>query len=137
MNKKWLIIIGGIILLFILFQSILPQSVSAHESEWLRLNLFNPIVHFFGGTDLSQDTVREGAHSFEFGLLALFVVFLWNGSLLRCIYTGFTIAFLDETLQMFTGRGAEVRDIWYDMIGVAIGTGIGFLIYWLRLRKNI
>ena len=33
--------------------------------------------------------------------------------------------FLDETLQIFTGRGTLVSDIWIDLIGVVIGIGLG------------
>ena len=32
---------------------------------------------------------------------------------------------MDENLQIFTGRGTLVSDIWIDLIGVVIGVGIG------------
>ena len=30
---------------------------------------------------------------------------------------GHTVAFLDETIQIFSGRGPEIRDVWIDTFG--------------------
>ena len=32
---------------------------------------------------------------------------------------------MDENLQIFTGRGTLVSDIWIDLIGVVIDIGLG------------
>ena len=50
-------------------------------------------------------------------------------------FTGFAAAFLDESIQLFSDRGAEIRDVWIDLIGVASGVLIGFLIWrWYTIR---
>lgn len=39
------------------------------------------------------------------------------------VLTGLFIAFVDETIQLFVpGRSGEVRDMWIDFAGVALGT---------------
>ena len=44
--------------------------------------------------------------------------------------------FLDETLQIFTGRGTLVSDIWIDLIGVVVGIGIGKVILERKNEKD-
>lgn len=56
------------------------------------------------------------------------MVFLCFKKPVRSFYFGFTLAFLDESLQVITGRGALVTDIWIDLIGVVLGMGIGQVI---------
>lgn len=72
--------------------------------------------------------VRKLAHFTEFaclgglsaGLLSLFrkvnfhpVVHLFCG--------GFFVAAIDETIQIFTGRGSQLQDVWLDFAGFSAG----------------
>ena len=34
---------------------------------------------------------------------------------------GVAVALLDETIQIFNGRGPEIIDVWIDALGLAIG----------------
>ena len=33
----------------------------------------------------------------------------------------FFVAFIDETIQIFSGRGPQIRDVWVDLLGASIG----------------
>lgn len=126
-----------IIVLFIFIQSMIPESKSARESQWFTESVINPLLDQFGLV-ADKDIVRKIAHSVEFCLLSINAFILWKpktGAVLKTVFTGFTLAFLDETVQVFTGRGALVTDIWIDLLGVFIGTVVGWLI-WDVLPKH-
>ena len=136
MRRKWLIIVAVLIIGFIWVQSMIPESKSAYESLWFTEHLINPLFHKIG-IMADKDMVRKVAHVFEFFLLSILVTVSWKGRVIRSFYTGFTSAFLDETVQVFTGRGALVTDIWIDLIGVVLGTAVGWLIMRRRVKKLI
>lgn len=128
--RKWLTILIIICIAFILIQSAMPESMSAHESLWLTENVINPMLSGFG-LKADKNVVRKIAHAVEFCILALNISLWWKKPV-KTFYAGFTLAFLDESLQVTTGRGALITDIWVDLIGVVIGTVIG----WLYSRKK-
>ena len=111
--KKWWIFLVIVCICFILFHSTIPESESAHESLWFTKQVIDPVLSRFG--------VKA-----EFCLLALVLGFWWKKPI-KTFYAGFMMAFLDESLQVITGRGALITDIWIDLIGVGIGIGICFV----------
>ena len=123
---------------FILIQSMIPESKSAHESLWFTNHVINPLLSRFG-IIADKDVVRKIAHAVEFGILSIAAFAFWKSRnkrigqiVFKTVYTGFTLAFLDESLQVVTGRGALITDIWIDLIGVGIGT----LVAWLAVRNH-
>ena len=128
-KKRWIILIV-ICIGFILIQSMIPESKSAHESLWFTKNVLNPLLSRFGIV-ADKDIVRKVAHAVEFCVLTLIISVSWKKPV-RAFYAGFTLAFLDESLQVITGRGALVTDIWIDLIGVGIGSLIGWMIAHIR-----
>lgn len=104
----------------------IPESKSAHESLWVSMYIINPILSWFGFT-ADINIIRKIAHAIEFCILALIVSLCWKKPI-KSFYAGFTLAFLDESVQLITGRGALISDVWVDLIGVIIGTIIGLII---------
>ena len=104
----------------------IPESKSAHESLWVSVNIIEPVFSRFG-LNIDINIVRKIAHAVEFFILAL-IVSLWWKKPIKSFYASFTLAFLDESVQLITGRGALITDVWIDLIGVCIGTLIGFII---------
>ncbi len=43
------------------------------------------------------------------------------------------IAFLDETLQIYSKREPEIEDVWMDVFGAFFGIAAGLVIQWVRL----
>lgn len=141
MRKRWLVI-GVICIGFILIQSAVPENKSAKESLWFTEQLLNPLLGRFGIV-AEKDVVRKIAHTVEFGFLSLAAFFIWRArekrvgyQILKTVYTGFTLAFLDESLQILTKRGALVKDIRIDLIGVVIGTAIAWLATSISTLQN-
>ena len=122
-------IVTVLMLAFIFEQSLLPQDVSAEESGWILNNILNPALNALGLGPLSHQTARKFAHVAEFTALSALLVFCFRGSFAKAFSGGFVTAFLDESLQLLTARGAQLQDVWIDLIGVALGTAAGVLLY--------
>lgn len=121
-------IVTVLMLAFIFGQSLLPQDVSAEESGWILNNILNPVLNALGLGPLSHQTTRKLAHVAEFTALSALQVFCFRGSFSKAFSGGFVTAFLDESLQLLTARGAQLQDVWIDLIGVLSGVLIGLLV---------
>lgn len=133
-TQKIIYIITILSLIFIWVHSIIPEQSSAYESLWLTNTVVNPVRKHLGLDSVDKITVRKIAHVIEFLMLSVFTAFYWKGKIVKNIYTGLTVAFLDESIQVITGRGALITDIWLDLIGVGIGTTIGCIIWKSKKR---
>ena len=87
-------------------------------------------------------TIRKLAHFSEFFLLGAEMYHLAAeskrtgaaaaaGVLLRCNFC----ALIDETIQIFSGRGPDIKDVWLDTFGAASGILITLLI--LSVRNSL
>ncbi len=102
---------------------------------------------FGGGSDgdtVGGVSVRKLAHFFEFAALGVLACLLFRylklqniTQILSAALCGFFFAVSDETIQIFSGRGASVRDVWIDLFGYAAGVFlIGSGICLVRAFKN-
>ena len=151
MIKEKLILAARILLLlaiagtltFIFYQSCLPQEESSEVSNNVS-NIIEPIIP--SDTPAGQKfhaNIREWAHFIEFAALgtevALYVAFflLRRRSKLRpkvsfIIYSFIAapiLALLDETLQIFTERGPEIKDVWIDTLGFVSLATVVYAVY--------
>lgn len=133
MKRLWVILIL-VCIGFIFLQSVIPESKSESESLWFTEFILNPVLLKFGRV-ADKDIVRKLAHAVEFCVLSLFLSLYWKKPV-KIFYAGLTLAFLDESLQVVTGRGALVTDIWIDLIGVGLGITIGWFINRRHIRKE-
>ena len=108
------------ILAFIWLNSFLPASVSTALSQALERLL---------GGRFTEHSLRKASHFTEFLFLGVGFKLLLTVSMervrerdLTLAYLGLLIPLLDETIQMFSlERSPEVRDIWIDASGYAVG----------------
>lgn len=121
MGQKLLLAAIIIAIAFIWGHSLVPMDMSAQESGWIIEHIMAPILALFGVDEVSTHLVRKLAHVGEFLLLALLVCAYLRGSVLKGFYVCFTVAFLDESIQLLSGRGSLISDVWVDLIGVVIG----------------
>ena len=121
--------------------SALGQDSSAAESGWLFEHIGGLLRLIFGPEKATEHLLRKLAHFGEFFLLGVEMYLLAAecgrtgiaaafGVLLRCNFC----AFLDETIQIFSGRGPDIKDVWLDTFGSASGILITLLILSLRNR---
>ncbi len=130
-------LIALLILLFIWGQSALPVKDSAAESGWLRETIVNPLLRLVGLGPVSDHLVRKAAHIGEFFLLSLFAAVFLGRKAPLALPLCFAAAFLDESIQLLSDRGAQVKDVWIDLIGVALGTALGWAIAGRRKQESL
>ena len=122
MRRKTLIVLLILLLAFIWGHSCMPMDTSEEESSAV-LALLRPLLEAIAGPEKATlHLVRKLAHFTEFFclgcVLALLLPFRGKGQLLAgglSLLTGF----IDETIQIFSGRGPAISDVWLDFSGAA------------------
>lgn len=139
---RWVLgILIALTLAFIWSNSMQSRAVSGGMSGSLKTWL-EQLLH----TEISEFLLRKAAHFSEYGLLGVeFSLLLGlqhdkNGknfqhgrNLLDFPLIGMLCAVTDETIQIFSGRGSLVADVWIDTAGFSTGF---FLIVLLFLFIN-
>ena len=124
-------------LAFIFYQSILPREVSAEQSETvggILEQIFPPDTET-GKFVLSN--IRKIAHFTEFFSLGIwvalyFVFFVEKKKYHPFVFpTALLIALFDETVQIFSGRGPMISDVWIDFFGFSTSAVIIYTVYYI------
>jgi len=148
MKKKLVIIYIILCLCFIWGQSVLPRGESAQESSFVLERIVHPLEErLFGHASSTEGQVRKAAHVIEYMMLSLGLSAFFRMRAeereeknLRWMFAAFSAglftALVDETIQLFSGRGSMVSDVWIDGIGVALGIGIVWIAGQIRKKKT-
>lgn len=134
MKRFFAVLFFILALAFIWTHSTMSAETSSAESEWV-MNLIKPFLELIVGKgNVSSAVVRKMAHYFEFAFLGFFTLFFFQKenrrtlvqillSFVACIMVGF----IDESIQMFTGRGPAIMDVWIDFAGSFVGILVALL----------
>lgn len=143
MKHKVFIVIGILIHILIIAQSLLPGSLSSNQSG-LIVDVLHPLVLNMGiqiDVVTFSFIVRKLAHFTEYFVLAVFwyLVYMKYFSKLKLIFAvlihGLITAIIDETMQLFIdGRSGEVRDVLIDFIGVLLAAIVMHYVIFRRKR---
>lgn len=127
-------------------QSFLPPDMSSDESGFVLEKIVKPILSFITGreAEISEHLVRKMAHFTEFMVLGILTALEMENCAnkidskcvmrnAQCVLFCFFIAFIDESIQMFTGRGPAIADVWIDTFGAVAGA---FIVMIISKRKN-
>lgn len=143
MGKRVFTVLIILLLLFIWGNSCLPKQISSQESGRVTEVLRPLLETLFGEGRITEHFVRKLAHFTEYAALGC-VSALWMLSLPvktvwrigYCAMGSLIVALLDETIQIFSGRGPMIRDVWLDFGGAICGGAIVFLIRYLISDKK-
>lgn len=141
------------VLLFIWGHSLVPQTRSAEESRGMLIFLQTVFDFLHIPVQLTDHLVRKLAHFAEHAVAGVILACYFFPEIKECgrkrdkvikaalpFAAGFFIGFIDETVQLFSGRGASVTDVWIDFAGICCGAGVTGLIilviYAVHKRKN-
>ncbi len=126
---------------FIFINSMLSPEVSSEESGAVAeiiAAVFPPTTSL--GAFLAEYT-RKIAHFIEYGVLgaelALYVsIYLADSRrwIALSFIGGFFTAFIDETVQIFSGRGPSITDVWIDMAGFVTFSAIVYLVFFVTKK---
>jgi VanZ family protein len=126
-GKIAIIVTLSLTLGFIFVQSSFPPSVSGAQIDAVG-NTVGGIFSSDGAFGaFLQNNISNIAHFLEYGALGLQIsvaVFLWFDNKLKfsllSIASALGIAFLDESVQILSGRHASVADMWIDLLGFSV-----------------
>ena len=135
---RWVLgIFIALTLAFIWSNSMQSRAVSGGMSGSLKTWL-EQLLH----TEISEFLLRKAAHFSEYGLLGVeFSLLLGlqhdkSGKNLQCgrnlldfPLIGMLCAVTDETIQIFSGRGSLVSDVWIDTVGFSTGFFLTVLLF--------
>jgi VanZ family protein len=122
--------------------SLLGREASSEESGFV-MELLEPVLEMVVGEgNVTEFLVRKLAHFTEFFVLGLelltFFAYrkpLFPQAFLLALTHGFFAAFLDETIQIFSGRGPMIQDVWLDVCGFAVGASLMLgIMVWTKHR---
>ena len=108
------------------------------------------ISHFIadilgGGAGSASDEghflLRKVAHFTEYAVLGLITALLFDSfkidnakQYLCAAVIGVSVPLIDETIQIFSGRGPALADVWIDISGFALGAAVTFLVICKRRK---
>ena len=148
MKKRIILwVLLGLILLFIWGNSMLSVELSSRFSSAVG-NLLSMIFGIEcgdggGDTMIGGIGLRKIAHFVEFcalgavaSLLARLYAKNYRSVLLTVALFGFFVPMADETIQIFSGRGPLISDVWIDVGGYALGCAILHLCLYLLAHMS-
>ena len=124
------------------------------ESEYFTELLTPALELIFGKGGVTGALVRKLGHYGEYALLGLEMGIYMNLLIKQltywyprrkgfaiCMGCAFAAAFIDETIQIFSGRGPAIVDVWIDLAGAASSllpvSVYSYFIARIRNRENI
>ena len=140
------IVLGILMHLLILTQSLLPANISSNQSGFI-VDFLYPLVSNIGiriNIETFSHIVRKLAHFTEFFLLGViwYVIYMkyFNKAKLVIVVLihGLLSSIADETIQLFVdGRSGEIRDVLIDFSGVILANIMMYFIFRLREKRSI
>ncbi len=122
---------------FIFSNSFQGVSVSDATSKSVTVFLQPVLEWIFGEGNATNHFVRKLAHFAEFGAFGLVLSAVFRRISVMPFFLAMTVGLLDETIQIFTGRGPQVQDVWLDFAGACVGYLTGLLVQWfMRVRRE-
>ena len=132
-------------LLFIFIQSALPPEKSSAESDTVGGIIAEIIPPETKPGAFIQLNLRKIAHFTEFFILgvelaAYVSLFMKRRVFVALSYPAVLIsAFFDESIQMFSGRGPAIFDVWIDFFGFFVSASLTYAIFFVAryiMRKK-
>ena len=122
-------------LLFVFIQSMLPPEKSSAESEVVGDIIEEIIPPDTNAGQYIQINLRKIAHFVEFAILgvelSIYVLFFTKRRIFVALsyFSALFAAFIDESIQMFSGRGPAILDVWIDFFGFFVFSTVVYLIF--------
>ena len=145
MKKRLIWTVAAVLyILFIYSNSLKTADLSSADSGHV-LELFKNLFTSAGMENrwLTEHIIRKAGHFTEYTLLGMILyqcVKLYDFDMEKRLFihgaAGFLIPFIDETIQLFvSGRSGQISDVWLDFSGVAAGTMIAALLFFIYAKE--
>ncbi|WP_097006871.1 VanZ family protein [Lacrimispora amygdalina] len=145
MKKRLIWTVAAVLyILFIYSNSLKTADLSSADSGHV-LELVKNLFTSAGMENrwLTEHIIRKAGHFTEYTLLGMILyqcVKLYDFDMEKRLFiheaAGFLIPFIDETIQLFvSGRSGQISDVWLDFSGVAAGTMIAALLFFIYAKE--
>ena len=128
---------------FIFLQSTLPPEVAAKESEFASDIVSDILPSDSVAEQYAENNMDKIAHVSEFGILGLFVSIYVCAFSLKPFWCGilsfafnFITAVIDETIQKFSGRMPDIKDVMLDMLGFLCVSIAVYFVYFAFVKSK-
>ena len=142
-SKKILTAVIIITLAVIWGHSLLGREASSEESSFV-MALLTPFLEIFVGRgNVTEHLVRKLAHFCEFFILGIELQLFFSllksrkSAFLLALSHGLFTALADETIQIFSGRGPMIQDVWLDFSGVIVGSLIAVAVIMTKANQKL
>ena len=123
-------------LIFIFANSAIPTEKSSAESEAVKDAIMEVVPEQSKVGGFISDHIRHIGHFTEYAslgaLVGIFIILLGKAGLrsfINSVILGQLIGFFDETVQIFSGRGPNIADVWLDTLGYFTATVIVVIVF--------
>ena len=101
-----------------IFSNSIPSIPESKKTSEQIMEIVDPVLsNYVEDSDTRHHMVRKSAHVIEFFTLGILLTALLH-TLKQSVFWGCSIgifvALIDETVQIFTNRGAQLQDVWLD-----------------------
>ncbi len=128
-KSKILLIVLALLTLIFIFSNSMPDIESSKVQSEGIMKLIKPFLELIVGKgNVTLHMVRKLAHFTEFGLLGFVLGLLVGKPRSGTFFFVLLTALTDETIQLFTGRGSQVKDVWIDFAGGCTGIIAGIIL---------
>ena len=142
-SKKILAVVIIVTLAVIWGHSLLGREASSEESSFV-MALLTPFLEVFVGKgNVTEHLVRKLAHFCEFFILGIELQLFFSllksrkSAFLLALSHGLFTALVDETIQIFSGRGPMIQDVWLDFSGVTVGSLVGLAVIMIKANQKL
>ena len=142
-SKKILTVVIIVTLAVIWGHSLLGREASSEESSFV-MALLTPLLEIIVGKgNVTEHLVRKLAHFCEFFILGIELQLFFSllksrkSAVLLALSHGLFAAFTDETIQIFSGRGPMIQDVWLDFSGVTAGSLITLTVMMIKTNRKL
>ena len=143
--KFALLILIMLTIAFIFVQSLMPPEKSAAESSAVGEFIEQIIPPETKPGEFIQTNIRKIAQFVEFAALgaelSIYLIFFARQRMKIALSfpSALIVGFFDESFQLFSGRGASVKDVWIDFFGFIFASLIVYTGYafFCLIHKNV
>ena len=142
-SKKILTVVIIITIAVIWGHSLLGREASSEESSFV-MALLTPLLELFVGKgNVTEHLVRKLAHFCEFFILGIELQLFFSllnsrkSAVRLALSHGLFTALVDETIQVFSGRGPMIQDVWLDFSGVTAGSLIALAVMMTKANQKL
>lgn len=120
--------LAALVLLLAWLSSALPPAASGAQSGWLK-----GLLEKLFGRPVDELLLRKLAHFTEYLFIGFFAGMALRqlrrsqGDWLLLFMFCLVAALIDESIQLFSGRGPAILDVWIDGAGAAVGMVLALL----------